>query len=1543
MKRLFVFVVAYLASWPLVDCKSKPVIAGLSSKWPDTPIIHEASEFLAEESEDLFWKFVDTIVMFQIYQSESSPRMHHEAILKAATLSGINDRLKRNLLKFTLALRTYLPTVEMFHQLAQHNSPSQCELFYDVHGDVTCAKEDLDGLIEKAKAEKKASSSFHRDHIYPVSRSLNETVILYGDMTSLDFKLAHEYLKKKAEDGVFQYVLRHFVKNRPERKARLSGYGIELAIKSTEYKAVDDSQVKSDSDAGTTADDDDVELEGFDFAMLRRRHPDMSSQLTEFRNHLIDSTNEMQPMKVWQLQDLSFQAAARVLSSPPEDQLKVLRDISQNFPIRVRSLVKQQVPDEVRKEIQKNQQFFSEVDLDSGDSLFMLNGMTIDLDDMDMFELLDLLKAEGSLISGLKKLELKGKVLQKVMKLNIKANSNDKHLLDIRDSSIVWVNDIEHDEKYARWPANVHELLRPAFPGTLRRIRKNMFHLVFLVDPTHEDAKYLIESAEIFWANDVPLRIGFSFLVDDKKEADGNEDAGVALVRAYNFVRDELDDNSKAFSFLTGIYKSLNDDETISVDHIKARIQKKFKHADLDEILSPDSEFDENRAFGKAYHTRSGLEGPINVLINGALLTDDDISPDNFEQTVIEKILESTPSLQRAAYMGQLTNDMKALDYLMSLPEVVPRFNNRILFAANNFINFLGNDHGEAVYRNVGDFSKLSSTDKSATLSTELSGLYLSKSDSLKHVRPVTMWIVADVETASGREFVHNALRHLKISSSCRIAIIHNPGSEFKLESATFVKAFEAALATLKNNNARNFISKLMKEENAQQIISGEKSLSDFYVGGMNVGEFEKMMKSDDFPYIYSHADWCASVLGLRPGKSAVVASGKVIGPLNSDEKFLVDDFNLIESTSYSSSSEVQDAVTGLGFDAPKLSDLIMKLTSHLLSQNKIEAERRDISRYSDRHSVVKLPSSAGEDSSYDITLVVDPASEKAQEIVPVVMILKEVLDANVKIFMNCREKLSDMPIKRFYRFVLEPELTFKVDNSFSDGPLAKFFDMPSKSILTLTMHPPEGWMVEVVEAVHDLDNIRLEKIQSKAVTAEYELEYLVLEGHCRDLTTGSPPRGLQFTLGATPDTVAVDTIVMANLGYFQLKANPGVWYLNLREGKSRDIYQITSHDSTDSLNDDVIILMDSFKSKVILIKVSKRPEKIGSSLIEEDDTEPEEEKGGGGIWDSVKSTITGGGSKTQAVENAESSTDVINIFSLASGHLYERLMRIMMLSVITQTKTRVKFWILKNYISPQFKDFIPHLAKEYGFEYELVQYKWPRWLHQQTEKQRTMWGYKILFLDVLFPLSIDKIIFVDADQIVRADLKELRDLDLEGNPYGYTPFCDDRKEMDGFRFWKGGYWASHLAGRKYHISAIYVVDLKKFRKIAAGDRLRGQYQGLSQDPNSLANLDQDLPNNMIHQVGIKSLPQEWLWCATWCSEESKSRAKTIDLCNNPLTKEPKLDAAVRIVPEWTNYDEKIKALHERVENANKTDKSKEKTVASHEKDSSQRKTHDEF
>jgi UDP-glucose:glycoprotein glucosyltransferase len=112
----------------------------------------------------------------------------------------------------------------------------------------------------------------------------------------------------------------------------------------------------------------------------------------------------------------------------------------------------------------------------------------------------------------------------------------------------------------------------------------------------------------------------------------------------------------------------------------------------------------------------------------------------------------------------------------------------------------------------------------------------------------------------------------------------------------------------------------------------------------------------------------------------------------------------------------------------------------------------------------------------------------------------------------------------------------------------------------------------------------------------------------------------------------------------------------------------------------------------------------------------------------------------------------------------------------------------------------------------------------------------------------------------------------------------------------------------------LYVVDLKQFRKTAAGDQLRVIYEQLSQDPNSLANLDQDLPNYAQHQVPIFSLPQNWLWCESWCGDETKAVAKTIDLCNNPMTKEPKLLGAARIVSEWPGLDAEVRRFTSDVE-----------------------------
>ena len=93
--------------------------------------------------------------------------------------------------------------------------------------------------------------------------------------------------------------------------------------------------------------------------------------------------------------------------------------------------------------------------------------------------------------------------------------------------------------------------------------------------------------------------------------------------------------------------------------------------------------------------------------------------------------------------------------------------------------------------------------------------------------------------------------------------------------------------------------------------------------------------------------------------------------------------------------------------------------------------------------------------------------------------------------------------------------------------------------------------------------------------------------------------------------------------------------------------------------------------------------------------------------------------------------------------------------------------------------------------------------------------------------------------------------MDLHGVPYGYKPFCGSLADTLRFQFWR-----NHLQGKPYHISALYVVDLEKFRRITAGDQLRSTCVSLSSDPTSLAKLDKDLPNYMKHQVPIFSLLQ---------------------------------------------------------------------------------------
>ncbi|XP_050434765.1 UDP-glucose:glycoprotein glucosyltransferase [Adelges cooleyi] len=1441
--------------------KGKTVTTMIDTKWSLTPLVLEMAEYMAEDSQHSLWSFVDNISdLHPVLKELENDEIKYQSALSNAEL--LLSKSKLRLLKFSLSMHIYSPRIEMYAQMAADRG-IECSTAVDINGQLVCSLEQLKTIVNQIEAEGSTSNSeiYHIDHHYPSSGNKNNVAILYGELGTSEFSLFHKVLKVYAQNGVIDYIFRHFVKDKSEQKVRLSGYGVELHMKSTEYKAEDDSVVKDKNGININElEEDTSEIEGFDIKRLIELYPDKKQDLLKFRTHLSEMSGELAPLKAWQFQELSLQAAQRIMSGPSQDAIQTFIHIAQNFPTQARSLANVKVSKELRDEITKNQDSFSMgLNLQPSDTVMLLNGMYFDVDVTDMSTILESITQELRIMEGLYSIGIKDKnAVSSMLALDVGSVKGKSYAVDIRDSAIQWVNDLESDAAYKRWPSSLDDLLRPTFPGMLRSIRRNLYNLVIVCDPASKSSWPLLKLSDSFLGHLSPLRIGIVFSVSSKP-AIGLTSASVALLNAYNYIVEQTSKPSVAFSFITNVYSSISEDRDVIVSDVLTEFKKVYPKAVVDDVFGEGTDYDTARMLSKEYIARIGFRKLPQVLLNGVPLQEKSLVEEDFEEAVLVELVAQTQILQKAVYKRELTDADSVTDWLMSQPNVMPRLNSRVLNPDSSKTLQLAGTHG--LISNL--ISYISFTKNSVTNS-------------------ITHWIVGDFSSISTFKLITTVYEHLKSGSESRIGIIPNPSSD----DEHIIKINKIIFESFKNKDKLHILIKHL----TNAIVSNKDHVE---VLNSLPDELQFDISNSDLAIYNSYA---VNALKFERGQSGVITNGRILGPFDNDEEFLTDDFSLLEQhTLKSSINRILDILKESDV-ADVTSDMLMK-ASALISSRPQTKNRHKIPEVSSKHSVIKMPAKNENEPVFEINVIVDPVSRGAQKIGSIISVLSEVLNTNINIYLNCVDKNSDMPLKSFYRFVLEPDVVFDKSGHLAPNPIAKFTNMPTSPLLTQILHVPDNWLVESVASPYDLDNIRLEDVEM-GVYSRYELEYLLLEGHCYDAVNMNPPRGLQMTLGTKTNPVMVDTIVMANLGYFQMKANPGAWTLRLRQGLSADIYDIVSHEGSEQTpnSTDIKVLISSFRSHILKVKVAKKAGKQSLSVLDDDNDENK------GLWNSITSSFSSGSADKSADE-------IINIFSVASGHLYERFLRIMMLSVLKHTKSPVKFWFLKNYLSPTFKDFLPVMASEYKFQYELVEYKWPRWLHQQTEKQRTIWGYKILFLDVLFPLDVKKIIFVDADQVVRADMKELVNLDLGGAPYAYTPFCESRKEMDGFRFWKQGYWKTHLQGRRYHISALYVVDLKRFRKVAAGDRLRGQYQALSQDPNSLSNLDQDLPNNMIHQVSIKSLPQEWLWCETWCDEASKKSAKTIDLCNNPLTKEAKLTAAMRIVSEWKDYDNEIKRL----------------------------------
>ncbi|KAL1959820.1 hypothetical protein VTO42DRAFT_965 [Malbranchea cinnamomea] len=1459
--RLALFIATALA--PTYVCATPSVNVALSAAFNSPPYLVELLETAAEENSTCYFPLLDRVAE-GIFADSVTEQDLYERFLQVLQDDGhITNADALSSFKLALSIRSTAPRIQAHYQYYNTSvEPSLgvaqdavCQVWAHYDGAQYCSPS-----LEHAQQSVSGDSG---ERVLQFDRLLGEhdlpSLVLYADITAPSFSEFHTVLSKRAREGEFSYRVRYRppASDAARKPLFVSGYGVELVLKRTDYIVIDDrdtdqtsSSFKEDGDIKPTlATDDDLKEE--------------------------DTLSDLKPLSAFEVSRLGINAASFVMAS--DDPFDTLLKLSQDFPRHSSAIAHfNATPDFLEAFEQQNQA----LTLPPGYNGIWINGLQMSPRHIDAFSLVSHLRHERKLVAAFQELGLSARETVSLLSnpaITKSHGADQSPRFDYRDdleggSIIVWLNDLEKDSRYKEWPTSLSALLQRTYPGQLPNVRRDIHNVVLpmdLADPV--DIKTVVSQIQRFVKKLIPVRFG---LVPTLQSTESQKQAKVAhyLHEVYGLG-----------ALLAYLEKCLEDKETSFPSKnafmavIDGRTKRQKRTALSFEELLETKEYDAIISKTHAYLKRLGANTqPAPVFVNGAAVNRDN----NWLHFMIARLSNDLESIQRGLLQG-IFDDNSWIPQFYLADAVLGR-HSLIVPQDPDAIKLL--DMNELYHRHGRTFAKLPRIPAASGMSLE---------------EWAQLIIIADFDEDPGLQQLREVLDFHTKHPGVEVLLLQNAGTS--LTSSGFSTRLHELLQNSQELDSVT-LSSLLKSVPAKSNNQepSQNSVDDY------VAELSPLIKS----------------LGLHEGKTHLILNGRIIGPL--DAAFDVQDLEqflaferkrrLFPVQRALSSLELADKISG-PLEFARLTSLVALSTESDIPEGIYDSgpmlRSNRFTKLMDNKALT-IATSSSENPSIEIVAAIDPTTELAQRWVPILKVLSQLDGVALNVFLNPRAQLQELPIKRFYRHVLDAAPTFDEKGSLL-RPQATFKNLPDEALLTLGMDVPPSWLVASKESVHDLDNLKLSSLKpGMNVDAVYELEHILIEGHSRDVTTGTPPRGVQLLLGTEKNPHFDDTIIMANLGYFQFKAQPGYWKITLKPGQSERIFNLDSvggmgYKPTPGDENNEVTLM-SFQGTTLFPRLSRKPGHEKDDILEAGfkPGSPMDYLSKGLTFASgVLSSLTG-------FKNEEQHAD-INIFSVASGHLYERMLNIMMVSVMRHTKHSVKFWFIEQFLSPSFKSFLPHLAKEYGFSYEMVTYKWPHWLRAQREKQREIWGYKILFLDVLFPLSLDKVIFVDADQIVRTDMYELVTLDLEGAPYGFTPMCDSRTSMEGFRFWKQGYWEKFLRGLPYHISALYVVDLNRFRQLAAGDRLRGQYHQLSADPNSLSNLDQDLPNHMQHVIPIKSLPQDWLWCETWCSDEALTTAKTIDLCNNPLTKEPKLDRARRQVPEWTLYDEEIAALARRV------------------------------
>jgi UDP-glucose:glycoprotein glucosyltransferase len=543
----------------------------------------------------------------------------------------VTDNTTVAFMKASLANHEMAPSVQAFyHYYTENVMPGRpdfdttCKVWIDWGGKQLCGPRtewNFDGWVQ-AKA-------VPFDHYYK-GRMCSRTAILYANVHAPEFDGTLEWLKGLATDQEdFNFALR-FIPDVSQRKALfLNGFGVELDVKNTEYKVLDDRKVA----------DEFVEDASF------------VSQHAETAEILYEKVPTIQKLTKDQIADIAVKAVT--FASQSENRWNSLVRLSENFPKYAHLLLNTKANFDLHKTS------ISIMQTTTGEEqMMLLNGQTVDVDDLNVFKLLRMIREDTKTISQLKELGFSSSEAIDLLSSPLENASGTGwgESFNIHCEEVIWLNDLEKDHRYAQFPAGIDSILEPGHQNQFKYIRKNVFNVLFVVDFTDPTVIPEIFRLYQFLNQLVPFRFGILPFVPTTELEEHVQTHGT-IAKALTYVYRNNPNSMQKFLF------QLNE-ETKSDRVDENAVRKTFKSVigkDVD-LIPEDNLIQKLKKFALQF----GVDENSAVFFNGKF------SPFSRDWTkeLVHVYFKMMSFLTEEVAMGKLTDNDSVYEYFLSLPHV---------------------------------------------------------------------------------------------------------------------------------------------------------------------------------------------------------------------------------------------------------------------------------------------------------------------------------------------------------------------------------------------------------------------------------------------------------------------------------------------------------------------------------------------------------------------------------------------------------------------------------------------------------------------------------------------------------------------------------------------------------------------------------------------------------------------------------------------------------------------------------------------------------